>query len=99
MEGIRRRKLVERSKAIYSIDEVKLLLNSTWENDKEMVPFFAIAIFAGLRPDVESEISYLTWADINFKEKWIRVGAGFDSKTGTNPSRRQYQQNYDFTGN
>lgn len=83
MEGIRRRKLPERPKAIYSVDEVKRLLNSAWVNDKEMVPYFAIAIFAGLRPDVDSEICRLTWADINFKEKWIRVGADFDNKTRT----------------
>ena len=47
-----------------------------------MVPFFAIAIFAGLRPDEKGEIYRLQWEDVNFKEGWIRVGFE-ENKTDT----------------
>jgi integrase len=83
IEGLRRRKVRRTDKAVYTVDQVKALMNCAWEHDREMVPYFAIALFAGLRPDVGSEICGLTWEDINFEERWIRVGAGFDNKTGT----------------
>ncbi len=59
--------------------EVKAILGTAWKQDRELVPWFAIALFAGLRP--ESELGRLRWEDINFEEKWIRVG--FGNKTDT----------------
>jgi integrase len=55
------------------------ILHTALINDPEMVPWFAIAFFAGLRP--QSELGRLDWSDINFDEKWIRVG--FGNKTDT----------------
>jgi len=83
MEGLRRKKIRRTEKAIYTVDQTRKLLDCAWKHDREMVPFFAIALFAGLRPDVGSEICSLTWDDVNFKERWIRVGASFDNKTAT----------------
>jgi len=65
--------------SIVTNKEAKELLNKAWNEDREIVPWFAIALFAGLRP--ESELERLRWEDINFEEKWIRVG--FGNKTDT----------------
>ncbi len=54
-----------------------------WEHYREPVPYFAIAIFVGLSPDENSEITALTWEDFNLGEGWIRVAANFDNKTET----------------
>lgn len=81
IDGIKRRRIARSHKAVYEVDEVSRLMACAWEHDRDLVPYFAIAVFAGLRP--ESEISRLRWEDINFEEKWIRVGTNFDNKTGT----------------
>jgi integrase len=60
--------------AIASPEEVSKLLNHALAEDPEMLPWFAIAFFAGLRPS--SELHRLDWSDINFEEKWIRVNFG-----------------------
>ena len=64
---------------IASNDETQKLLGRAMSEDPELVPWFAIAFFAGLRP--QSELGKLDWTDISFEEKWIRVG--FGNKTDT----------------
>lgn len=71
--GIRRRKSPKSDPKIYTADQVRRILDCAWNHDREMVPFFAIAIFAGLRPDKQSEIATLTWENVSFEERWIRV--------------------------
>jgi len=83
LEGLRRRPVPVVAKAIYTVEEVRRILDCAWRHDRDMVPFFAIAFFAGLRPDKGSEIARLTWEDIHFEEKWIRVGGDFRNKTKT----------------
>lgn len=84
-KGVKRRKVRRKARAVLTVDQAQSLMNAAWaEKDKAMVPYFALAIFAGLRPaDTDSEISNLTWEDINWEEGWIRVGADFDTKTET----------------
>lgn len=72
-------KIKAKEVAIASVEEVSNLLTHTLAEDPEMLPWFAIAFFAGLRPG--SELAKLDWSDINFDEKWIRVG--FGNKTDT----------------
>ncbi|MEM7602434.1 MAG: tyrosine-type recombinase/integrase [Verrucomicrobiota bacterium] len=81
LEGVKKRKLETRAVPVYSIEQITALMNCTWEHDHEMVPFFGIAIFAGLRPG--SELLKLQWEDVNFEKRWIRVAAEFDNKTQT----------------
>ncbi|MCB1092943.1 MAG: site-specific integrase [Verrucomicrobiae bacterium] len=81
IEGVRARKLRREEKPVYTVDQVRSVMNCAWEFDRELVPFFAIAIFAGLRPDENGEISRLTWGDVDFESNEIRVG--FGNKTGT----------------
>jgi len=83
IEGVARRKVQRKEVAVYTVEQVKALMECAWKHDREMVPFFAIAIFAGLRPDTYSEIKSLDWTDVDFKEKLIRVAKNFDNKTGT----------------
>jgi len=73
IDPIKKRKIKREEKAVYTPDEVRKLMNCAWEHDRELVPFFAIAIFAGLRPDEKGEIARLRWEDVNFEERWIRV--------------------------
>ena len=77
--GITRRKKKKSSVSILTPKQTKLLLDTAWEHDRDMVPYFAIGIFAGLRPDCELEP--LQWEDVNFEEGWIRVH--FGNKTDT----------------
>lgn len=72
-------KIKKKEVVVATVSEVSALLLRAEKTDPEMVPWFAIAFFAGLRP--ESELSKLKWTDINFDEKWIRVG--FGNKTDT----------------
>lgn len=77
--GISRRKIKKMPVSILMPDQVRLLLETTWEYDRDMIPYFAIGMFAGLRPS--SELEVLQWEDVNFEEKWIRVQ--FGNKTDT----------------
>lgn len=83
LEGVHRRKIRRQAKQVYAVEEVRILMDCAWEHDRELVPYFAIAIFAGLRPDENSEITALDWSDVNLEEGWIRVAANFDNKTET----------------
>lgn len=83
IEGVVRRKIRRMEKAVYTVEQVKTLLNTAWTHDRDLIPFFAITIFAGVRPDLNGEIGLLVWEDVNFEENWIRVGANFDNKTNT----------------
>lgn len=81
IDGLKRRRVQPKAVAVYSIAQIQALLTCAWNHDRELVPFFAVAIFAGLRP--ESELERLEWKDVNLEERWIRVGANFDNKTQT----------------
>lgn len=81
--GVKRQKVRRTVKAIYTVEQVEKLMHCTWEYDRQMIPYFAMALFAGLRPDEGSEISNLLWEDVDFDHGNIRVGATFDTKTGT----------------
>ena len=84
MLGVKARKIRRKHVPVYAVEQVQTLMSAAWEFDRELVPFFAIAIFAGLRPGhKDSEIRNLKWEDVNFGERWIRVATNFDNKTGT----------------
>ncbi|MFO7871319.1 MAG: hypothetical protein R6V03_07810 [Kiritimatiellia bacterium] len=56
---------------IFSVSEVNTILTTASEYEPEMVPYFAIGIFAGLRPMAELRI--LDWKNINWNTKEIFV--------------------------
>lgn len=79
LDGVRRRKKPKAAVAILKVSEARTIMETAWHHDRDMVPYFAVALFAGLRPD--SELLNLRWEDINFQECWIRVN--FGNKTDT----------------
>lgn len=74
VDGVRRRKKPKAAVAILEVSEAQKIMETAWHHDRDMVPYFAVALFAGLRPD--SELLNLKWEDINFEEGWIRVNFG-----------------------
>ena len=59
--------------AVLTPAEAQALLSAAVEYAPEMVPYFAIGIFAGLRP--ENELAALDWRNIDFAHKTIHVEA------------------------
>jgi integrase len=47
----------------YSVDEARALLNYCLEHDQQILPYYALAFFCGLRP--ERECAQLNWSDIH----------------------------------
>jgi integrase len=62
--------LDESTPEILTCGEVEKLLETALMKHPEMIPYFAIAIFAGLRP---TEVQQLEWSSIDFEDKLIRV--------------------------
>ena len=61
--------------SVLSCDEVKALLGASEAlYEGELLPYTAITLFAGLRPD--SEMRYLTWEAVNLEDAEIRVTMG-----------------------
>jgi integrase len=56
---------------ILSVKQVEALLNAASLKAPEMVPYFAVGLFAGLRP--KNELAGLKWSSIDFKAKTILV--------------------------
>jgi integrase len=53
-------------------EQVSALLASTIQLEIELLPFHTLCLFAGIRPD---EVKRLTWANVNFAERFIEVPA------------------------
>jgi len=71
---------------VLSVEETRAIMECAWRFDRGIAPYFAFAIFGGLRPDYAkdaSEITKLDREDIGFENSEIRVGANLDNKTGT----------------
>lgn len=86
IDGVVRLKTPSKAPDVLSVKEARKILDCAWTHDREIVPYFALAIFAGLRPDYAknaSEITKLRWEDVDFDSKEIKVGANLDNKTGT----------------
>lgn len=67
-------KLKNKSPEIYTPEKTRNIMNVCREPDTprgtEMIPYFALAFFGGVRPD---EILRLDWSDILFDENTIRI--------------------------
>lgn len=73
VEGIVKSKAGGRRKPprIFTVAEVEALLNAAAEHEPEMIPYFAIGIFAGLRP--MAELAPLDWGKVHWDSKEIFV--------------------------
>jgi len=68
---IEKAKLDDKIPVIMPVKDVEKLLRLVEEEKPLMVPYFALAFFAGLRPT--SEIGEMTWDNIDLEERIIRV--------------------------
>ena len=59
--------------AILTPDEVRRLLFAARTHALALVPYLAIAVFAGVRP---TELQRLTWEHVNFDLRYIHIGGG-----------------------
>ena len=55
---------------VMPVDDIKKLLCVTMEDHLDMMPYFSLGIFAGIRP---FEIRRLNWQDINFQKSEIYI--------------------------
>jgi integrase len=58
---------------IFDNATVKTYLNDVLEHDLDMLPYFALCTFAGIRP--EEEMVLLKWSNVDWEEKTITVPA------------------------
>lgn len=76
MDGVAKAKLTESEVQIFTPLEMKRLLSTV---RSELVPYFAIGAFAGLRT---AELKRLDWSEVNMEERFIEVAAK-KAKTGS----------------
>jgi len=69
---VKKPKLVDKAPEIFTVDELRALLNTANTIAPEIVPMLAIGAFAGLR---ESEIKRLDWGEVNLQGGYIEVKA------------------------
>ena len=66
---------------VMPLADVRKLLNAAYEyKDGKCFPYVALGLFAGLRPD--KELARITWANIDLKQKLIRVSGDIAKKRG-----------------
>jgi len=83
IDAIPRLKDVRSEVCVSPPKEVETLLSWCWENDRELVPYFVLGYFGGLRP--QSEIQSMTFEQINLEERLIDC---VTTKTHRNPRRQ-----------
>jgi len=64
---------------VMPVEDVEKVMRYAAANAPESVPYFALALFAGIRPN--GELARLSWADIDFKRREIDIKSEV-SKTG-----------------
>ena len=62
---------IDRAPVVLSNAQVRALLTAALEHDPGLVPYIAVCLFAGLRP--EREAARLAWADIDAEGVWVRA--------------------------
>lgn len=69
-EGLEVPSLDETTPKILTVSECEKLMKTAATHEPAMVPYFAVALFAGLRP---AEAALLDWKNVNFNTKLIKV--------------------------
>lgn len=72
IEFTARPKLIDKAPEIFSVDELRTLLDAAVRVEPDVVPMLAIGAFAGLR---DSEIQQLEWSEVNRARGFIEVKA------------------------
>ncbi len=79
-KGLESVRIDERTPGVLTIPQIKNLLSVCQDEDDDYVPYFALAVFAGIRPE---EILRLDWSRINFDKQIVMID-GAISKTRRN---------------
>jgi integrase len=72
IEFTERPKLIDQAPEIFTVDELRALLDTAARIEPNVVPMLAIGAFAGLR---DSEIQQLEWSEVNQARGFIEVKA------------------------
>src|SRR5215471_1455452 len=72
IEFTARPKLIDKAPEIFTVDELRALLDAALRVEPHVVPMLAIGAFAGLR---DSEIQQLEWNEVNHARGFIEVKA------------------------
>jgi integrase len=56
---------------VFSADEAKNFLHVVYQNEIELLPYFVLGFFCGIRPD--GELPKLQWSDIKIAEKTVVI--------------------------
>jgi len=62
--------VVSKEIAVYSPQQVATIMSAVEENDFNLIPFFAVSFFAGVR---RSELLRMDWSHVNTRERYIRL--------------------------
>jgi integrase len=63
-------KVKRKEPTTYTVEETEKILNKAWETDRSLVPYLALALFAGMR---SSALDRLEFNEVDFDEKFILV--------------------------
>jgi integrase len=58
--------------SVFSTDEVVRIIDACRQHDPELLPYFTLGLFAGIRP---AELLRIEWSDIDINERIVTVGA------------------------
>jgi len=83
LDVIPRLKDVRNEVCVSTPEDVKNLLLWCWEHDRELIPYFVLGYFGGLRP--QAEIATMKFEQINLKDRIIDC---ITTKTHRNPRRQ-----------
>jgi integrase len=56
---------------VFTVDQTSALLKAALENDPELIPFFVLGFFCGIRPD--GELGKLDWSRVHLADKQIVI--------------------------
>jgi integrase len=72
---------------IFSVQECKALLQTARTEMPRMIPYLALGLFCGIRPDTEGEMERMTAADIHLDAGMVEVPEGTTKTGGGRPVR------------
>lgn len=70
---VERFRVQQTAPCVLAVDHARTLLDTVVRVDKELLPYFALGMFCGIRPH---ELSSVKWENVNVDEKLVEVGAG-----------------------
>lgn len=70
---VERFRVQQTAPCVLTVEQARTLLDTVVRVDKELLPYFALGMFCGIRPH---ELSSVKWENVNFEEQIVEVGVG-----------------------